>query len=102
VVEELPDGTLVLVVVDPPEGLIDGEPEVAAARRRRPGDQGERVRIDVLTIFPEWFEGPLTTSLLGKAIDDGVLDVRVHDLRDWTTDRHRTSTTPPTAAAPAW
>lgn len=47
------------------------------------------VRIDVLTIFPGWFEGPLTTSLLGRAIADGVLDIRVHDLRDWTTDRHR-------------
>ena len=47
------------------------------------------VRIDVLTIFPEWFAGPFTTSLLGKAIDDGRLDVRVHDLRDWTADRHR-------------
>jgi tRNA (guanine37-N1)-methyltransferase len=48
------------------------------------------VRIDVLTIFPDWFEGPFSTSLLGKAIDDGRLDVRVHDLRDWTADRHRT------------
>ena len=47
------------------------------------------VRIDVLTIFPGWFEGPLTTSLLGRAITDGVLDVRVYDLRDWATDRHR-------------
>jgi tRNA (guanine37-N1)-methyltransferase len=47
------------------------------------------VRIDVLTIFPGWFDGPLTTSLLGRAITDGTLDVRVHDLRDWTTDRHR-------------
>ena len=47
------------------------------------------MRIDVLTIFPSWFEGPLTTSLLGRAIADHVLDVRVHDLRDWTTDRHR-------------
>jgi tRNA (guanine37-N1)-methyltransferase len=48
------------------------------------------MRIDVLTIFPGWFEGPLTTSLLGKARDAGALDLRVHDLRDWTTDRHRT------------
>jgi tRNA (guanine37-N1)-methyltransferase len=47
------------------------------------------VRIDVLTIFPAWFEGPLTTSLLGRAAADGTLDVRVHDLRAWTTDRHR-------------
>lgn len=46
-------------------------------------------RIDVLTIFPEYFHGPFTTSLLGRAIADGNLDVRVHDLRDHTTDRHR-------------
>lgn len=48
------------------------------------------MRIDVLTIFPGWFEGPLTSSLLGKAADTGTLDLRVHDLRDWATDRHRT------------
>jgi tRNA (guanine37-N1)-methyltransferase len=47
-------------------------------------------RIDVLTIFPEWFDGPFTTSLLGKAAAAGTLDLRVHDLRAWTTDRHRT------------
>ena len=47
------------------------------------------MRIDVLTIFPDWFEGPLTTSLLGRAAADGRLDLRVHDLRAWTTDRHR-------------
>ena len=47
------------------------------------------MRIDVLTIFPGWFEGPLTTSLLGRGIAEGELDVRVHDLRAWATDRHR-------------
>ncbi|MDX1510858.1 MAG: tRNA (guanosine(37)-N1)-methyltransferase TrmD [Nitriliruptorales bacterium] len=47
------------------------------------------MRIDIITIFPEWFDGPLGTSLLGKADDDGTLDIRVHDLRDWTDDRHR-------------
>jgi len=47
------------------------------------------VRIDVLTIFPAIFESPLRESLLGKAIADGVLAVRVHDVRDHTTDRHR-------------
>jgi tRNA (guanine37-N1)-methyltransferase len=47
------------------------------------------MRLDVLTIFPGWFQGPLTTSLLGRAVDDGTLDLRIHDLRDWTTDRHR-------------
>jgi len=47
------------------------------------------VRIDVLTIFPGIIEGPLRESLLGKAVAVGVLDVRVHDIRDHTTDRHR-------------
>jgi tRNA (guanine37-N1)-methyltransferase len=46
------------------------------------------VRIDVITIFPEILESPLRASLLGKAIASGVLDVRIHDLRDFTNDRH--------------
>ena len=48
------------------------------------------MRIDVLTIFPEFFSGPLDASLIGKARQSGTLDVRVHDLRAWTHDRHRT------------
>ena len=47
------------------------------------------MRIDVLSIFPSYFDG-LTLSLLGKARDAGILDLNVHDLRDWTSDRHRT------------
>ncbi len=47
------------------------------------------VRVDVLTIFPEYL-APLDLSLVGKARSAGILDVRVHDLRTWTTDRHRT------------
>ena len=47
------------------------------------------MRIDALTIFPGIFESPLRESLLGKAIEAGILDVRVHDIRDFTTDRHR-------------
>jgi len=47
------------------------------------------VRIDILTIFPRIFESPLRESLLGKAVEAGVLDVRVHDIRDSTTDKHR-------------
>jgi len=47
------------------------------------------VRIDVFTIFPGIFESPLRESLLGKAIQAGIVDVRVHDIRDFTTDRHR-------------
>lgn len=47
------------------------------------------MRIDIVSIFPEYF-APLQLSLIGRAIADGVLEVRVHDLRDWTHDRHRT------------
>ena len=47
------------------------------------------MRIDVLTIFPEYLQGALSVSLLGRAAEEGLLDVRLHDLRDWTHDRHR-------------
>jgi tRNA (guanine37-N1)-methyltransferase len=47
------------------------------------------LRIDVLTIFPGIFDGPLRESLLGKAIASGLVDVEVHDIRDHATDRHR-------------
>ena len=48
------------------------------------------MRVDVFTLFPAIVEGPLRESLLGRAIASGVVDVVVHDLRDWSTDRHRT------------
>ncbi len=47
------------------------------------------MRIDVVSIFPAFFE-VLEVSLLGKARSAGLIDVRVHDLRTWTSDRHRT------------
>ena len=47
------------------------------------------MRIDIVTIFPGIFESPLRESLLGRAIGAGLVDVRVHDLRDATTDKHR-------------
>jgi len=47
------------------------------------------VRIDIVTIFPEFFS-VLDVSLLGKARQGKILDLHVHDLRNWTTDRHRT------------
>ena len=47
------------------------------------------MRLDVVTIFPDYF-APLGLSLVGKAITSGILDAHVHDLRDWTHDRHRT------------
>jgi tRNA (guanine37-N1)-methyltransferase len=47
------------------------------------------MRIDVISIFPEYL-APLGLSLPGKAQENGLLDVHVHDLREWTHDRHRT------------
>ena len=47
------------------------------------------MRIDIVTIFPEFF-GVLDVSLLGKARQSGLIDVAVHDLREFTHDRHRT------------
>ena len=47
------------------------------------------MRVDVVTIFPEYLD-PLDLSLIGRARRDGVLDVHVHDLRDFAHDRHRT------------
>jgi tRNA (guanine37-N1)-methyltransferase len=46
------------------------------------------VRIDVFTIFPEYLDAPLGVSLLGRARAGGVLDVRLHDPRTYTTDQH--------------
>src|SRR5713101_5611076 len=44
---------------------------------------------DIVTIFPAMIEQPLAAGILGRAIDRGTLDVKVRDLRDFTTDRHR-------------
>ena len=44
---------------------------------------------DIVTIFPAMIEAPLAAGILGRAIDRGTLDVKVRDLRDFTTDRHR-------------
>ncbi len=57
------------------------------------------MKIDVITIFPGYL-APLRESLLGKAIDDGRVQLAVHDLRNWTTDRHRTVDEAPYGGGP--
>ena len=47
------------------------------------------MRVDVVTIFPDYL-APLELSLIGRAREQGLLDIAVHDLRDFTHDRHRT------------
>jgi tRNA (guanine37-N1)-methyltransferase len=58
------------------------------------------VRVDIVTIFPGIFEGPLRESLLGRAIAEGVLDVRVHDLRSFASDKHRSTDDEPFGGGP--
>ena len=48
------------------------------------------MRIDVLTLFPEMLVGPLDVSMVRRAREQGSLDLRIHNLRDWTHDRHKT------------
>jgi tRNA (guanine37-N1)-methyltransferase len=44
----------------------------------------------VLTIFPEFFAGPFAHGVVKRAQDAGLLDIRIHNLRDWSSDRHKT------------
>jgi len=58
------------------------------------------MRVDLFTIFPEYFDGPLRVSLLGRARDEGLLEVRTHDVRDFATDRHRSVDDTPIGGGP--
>ncbi|CAG0930901.1 tRNA (guanine-N(1)-)-methyltransferase [Planctomycetaceae bacterium] len=46
---------------------------------------------DILTLFPEFFDSPMRQSVVGKAVANGVISVACHNLRDYTTDKHRTT-----------
>jgi len=48
------------------------------------------MRFDILTLFPEIFPGYLGQSVLKRAIERGMIDVQLHNIRDWATDKHRT------------
>ena len=58
------------------------------------------LRIDVVTIFPGMFDAFLRESIVGIAIREGLVQVAVHDLRQWTTDRHRTVDDSPYGGGP--
>nr|WP_066941017.1 tRNA (guanosine(37)-N1)-methyltransferase TrmD [Microtetraspora fusca] len=57
------------------------------------------MRVDIISIFPEYF-APLDVSLMGKARDRGILDIHLHQLRDWTHDVHRTVDDTPYGGGP--
>ncbi|MHB1135245.1 MAG: tRNA (guanosine(37)-N1)-methyltransferase TrmD [Coriobacteriia bacterium] len=58
------------------------------------------MRIDIISVLPEVFAPMLDASILGRARSRGVIDVAVHDLRDWTEDRHRTTDDYPFGGGP--
>lgn len=80
------------MTIDPPSDPPSSTPE---GHR----DGAVRMRLDYLTIFPDWF-APLSLSLPGKAVASGLLDLHVHDLRGWTRDRHRTVDDTPYGGGP--
>lgn len=47
------------------------------------------MKIDVLTIFPEMFDGVFGTSIIGRAVGTGKVEIKVHNLRDWSTDNYK-------------
>lgn len=57
------------------------------------------MRIDIISVFPEYLQ-PLDLSLIGKARESGLLDLRVHDLREWSSDRHRSVDDSPYGGGP--
>ena len=100
---ELPSGTsalvpavaaLVTVELEAGQVLVDAVPRASWTRP-------DPVLVDIVTIFPGFFESPLATGLLGKA-EGEALSSHPHDLRDWAGDRHRSVDDAPSAAAPAW
>ena len=56
--------------------------------------------IDILTLFPEMFEGPLTQSILKRAQDKQLVTINIHQLRDWAKDKHHTTDDRPFSGGP--
>ena len=48
----------------------------------------KNMRIDIIAVFPEMFEGPFTESIIKRAINKGIVEIGLHNLRDYTTDKH--------------
>ena len=93
-----------VVVIDPPPGLLDPRKRNSAPQpvRDNKGREGVGLRIDIVTIFPEYFGSPLGVSLIGKAAARGDIEFRVHDLRRWAKDVHHTVDDLPFGGGPAW
>ena len=60
------------------------------------------IEFDIITLFPEMVEGFLSSSMLGRAQEAGLVSARTHQLRDWATDKHKKTESYPTAGELAW
>ncbi len=58
------------------------------------------MRFDIFTTLPAMFQGPLSESIIKRAISRGLLQIEVHDIRAWATDKHRTTDAPPFGGGP--
>jgi tRNA (guanine37-N1)-methyltransferase len=63
---------------------------VADFRSSIPNYSKPKIQFDILTLFPGLFEGPFSESILKRAQQSGIIEIRIHDIRDWATDKHRT------------
>lgn len=54
-------------------------------------EPGPRLRVDIFTLFPEMFAGPFDASILRRAGEQGLIRIELHNIRDWTSDRHHTA-----------
>ncbi|MGI8476109.1 MAG: tRNA (guanosine(37)-N1)-methyltransferase TrmD [Thermomicrobiales bacterium] len=67
---------------------------------REPRSAEPPLRFDVFTLFPEMFRGPLDESIVKRAQARGLVEIAIHDIRDWTHDRHRTADDTPYGGGP--
>jgi len=58
------------------------------------------MKIDILTLFPDMFKGPFSESMVKRAQEEGVVEIELHNLRRWTTDKHRSVDAPPFGGGP--
>ncbi|ACZ41623.1 tRNA (guanine-N1)-methyltransferase [Thermobaculum terrenum ATCC BAA-798] len=58
------------------------------------------MRFDVFTLFPQMFQGPLTESIIKRAVERGIIQIHIHNIRDWATDKHKTTDDYPYGGGP--
>lgn len=58
------------------------------------------MKIDILTLFPQMFSGPFSESILKRAVEKNLVEINIHNLRDWALDKHKTVDSPPFGGGP--